>query len=80
MLIASAPPSATALCQPRPHGAAGSANGQASSALPASAPTIVSTTCARPRPNTSVRMLRSFGRLNSRPITNIRNTTPNSAR
>jgi hypothetical protein len=33
-----------------------------------------------PSPNTSVRMLRSLGRLNSSPITNIRNTTPNSAR
>ena len=30
--------------------------------------------------NTSLRMLLSLGRLNSSPMTNIRNTTPNSAR
>jgi hypothetical protein len=41
---------------------------------------MVSSTCDSPSPNTSVRMLRSLGRLNSSPMTNIRNTTPNSAR
>ena len=42
--------------------------------------TSVSNTCNRPRPNTCLRMERNLGRLNSSPITNIRNTTPNSAR
>jgi len=41
---------------------------------------IVTTTWLRPRPKTSLRMLCSFGRLNSSPITNIRKTMPNSAR
>ncbi len=47
---------------------------------PAMVPLIVSTTCDSPSPKTSVRMPRSLGRLNSSPIANIRNTTPNSAR
>ena len=41
---------------------------------------MVSTTCVKPRPNTRLRMLRNLGRLNSNPITNIKKTTPNSAR
>ena len=41
---------------------------------------MVASTCAKPSPNTILRMLRSLGRLNSSPITNIRKTTPNSAR
>ena len=42
--------------------------------------TSVNKTCSRPRPNTCLRMERSLGRLNSSPITNIKNTTPNSAK
>ena len=42
--------------------------------------TKVSTTCKTPRPKTCWRIERSLGRLNSSPITNIRKTTPNSAR
>ncbi len=44
------------------------------------APAIVNVTCDKPRPKTSERIARSFGKLNSRPMTNIRKTTPNSAR
>ena len=36
--------------------------------------------CAEPRPNTSERMAFSLFSSNSRPMENIRNTTPNSAR
>ena len=52
----------------------------ASAMLPTTAATTVLTTWLEPRPKTSRCMLFNFGRLNSRPITNIRNTTPNSAR
>jgi len=41
---------------------------------------IVRITCAAPRPNTMRRIATSFGRLNSRPIVNMRNTTPISPR
>ena len=76
-LMASAPPSAKA---------AGSESANTSeknrwitqpSAITAK---MVSSTCAPPRPNTMRRMLRRRGSENSRPIENIRNTTPNSAR
>ncbi len=68
-LIASAPPSARPAGQPWP---------KASSA--SIAPIVVIATCASPSPNTARRIDFSCGRLNSRPIENIRNTMPNSAR
>ena len=84
LLIASAPPSATAPCQPTPQrspqDAPASATVQTISPCAATAPSIVSATWLRPRPKTSLRMLLSLGRLNSSPMTNIRKTTPNSAR
>ena len=76
-LIASAPPSAKA---------AGSVSAKTSAknawiAQPAAiTAAIVSRTCAPPSPNTIRRIERSRGSENSRPIENIRNTTPNSAR
>ena len=79
-LIASAAPSATALAHDSPHWRPTSASPHVSSVLPATPATMVSATWLRPSPNTSVRIPRSLERLNSRPITNIRNTTPNSAR
>ena len=45
----------------------------------ARAPVVIAT-CASPSPNTARRIAVSFGRLNSRPSENIRNTMPNSAR
>ena len=66
--IASAPPTARPVCQP-----------PASSSASAMLAAMVIATCARPSPNTSRRITRSLGRLNSSPIENIRNTTPNSA-
>ena len=44
------------------------------------APSMVTVTWNRPRPNTWRRIALSLDRLNSSPITNIRNTTPNSPR
>jgi len=41
--------------------------------------TMVSTTCAMPSPNTMRRIAISCDSENSRPIENIRKTTPNSA-
>ena len=78
--IAIAPPSTIAPCQPNCHDVALKEKIHNISAWPSSAPTMVNSTCDKPRPNTSERMLRSLGRLNSSPMTNIRNTTPNSAR
>ena len=77
LLMAMMPPSATAICHDTLH--------QRGMIWPISSEaavvtSTVSTTCAMPRPNTCVRMARSLDRLNSSPITNIRNTTPNSAR
>ena len=80
LLIASAPPSATALCQPRPQRWPMKAMPQAMAMLPSTAASIVTATWLSPSPNTTRCMLLSLGRLNSSPITNIRNTTPNSAR
>ena len=40
---------------------------------------IETTTCAPPKPNTFLRMAYSCGKLNSKPILNIKNTMPNSA-
>ena len=77
LLMASAPDSASAVCQ---------LIGQRAGIKAASASrkpvtiSIVSTTCASPSPNTWRRMARSLGRLNSSPMTNIKKTTPNSAR
>ena len=75
LLMASAPDSASAVCQPAPPR---SAPAQASASSAALAKSTVSSTCSKPRPNTCRRMARNLGRLNSSPITNIRNTTPNS--
>ncbi len=77
LLIASAPDSASAVCQPSCQ-RGGSTRDSASA--PAVAASMVSVTCSAPSPNTCLRIARSLGRLNSRPITNIRNTTPNSPR
>jgi len=79
-LIAIAEPSTSAPCQLNCQLAPKNLNATTSMKWPARVPTIVISTCISPRPNTRVRMLRSLGRLNSSPITNIRNTTPNSAR
>ena len=78
--IATALPSTSAPPNPSSQGRDVNENSQPSSALPSSAPAIVNTTCDRPSPNTSRRIARSLCRLNSSPMTNIRNTTPNSAR
>ena len=79
--IAIAPPSTTAPCQPISQGRALRLfQTHTSRKCPSTAPAIVSATCDMPSPKTSVRMLRSLGRLNSSPMTNIRKTTPNSAR
>jgi hypothetical protein len=67
--IAAAPPSTRPACHPAP------------SAMQIATPiAIVSPTCAAPSPNTTRRIITSFGRLNSSPIENIRNTMPISAR
>ena len=68
-LIASAPPSTRPSRQPKP--ASGSAMSPAS---------VVIATWASPSPNTARRMDTSWGRLNSSPSENIRNTMPKSAR
>ena len=77
LLIASAPESASAVCQlmPQTLGANDASNSVASVAA-----SIVKATWNRPSPKTWLRIARSLARLNSRPITNIRNTTPNSPR
>ena len=77
LLMAITPPSASAVCQRMSH-QVGSSTVSASDARVVIS--TVSTTCERPRPNTSRFIARSLGRLNSRPITNMRKTTPNSAR
>ncbi len=79
-LIAIAAPSTSAPCQPICQARPSSAKPAISMALPATAPATVSPTWASPRPKTAVFSARSLGRLNSSPITNIRKTTPNSAR
>ena len=53
-------------------------NVQASSQPQTITTTVVKPTCASPRPNTVRRMDDSLGKENSRPIENIRNTTPSS--
>ena len=67
--IASAAPSASAPCQRLPAAASSAAKSA-----------VVSTTCSPPSPSTRRRICTSFGRLNSSPMVNIRNTTPNSPR
>ena len=63
-----------------PPSASAARSGSSSSQAISAVRRMVSTTCAPPKPNTVMRMVISRGRLNSRPIENIRNTTPNSAR
>ena len=77
LLIASAPDSATAVCQPMFQYAG---NSRARSNEPPIDAAMVSSTCNMPKPNTWRRMARNLGRLNSSPIANMRNTTPNSPR
>ena len=62
-LIASAAPSAIALCQPRPQWRPVAVKSEISAALPASAAAIVSTTWLRPRPKTSFLMLQQLGQV-----------------
>ena len=77
LLMAIAPESVSAVCQLMCHklGAKAAKNREAKVTN-----TMVNTTCIKPSPNTCLRMARNLGRLNSSPITNIKNTTPNSAR
>ncbi len=67
--IASTPPSARPARQSSPKNSEESMTSR-----------MVATTWAVPRPNTRRCMLCNRARLNSRPMLNIRNTTPNSAR
>ena len=67
--MARMPPSASPACHDAPN----------SVALPMASASVAAT-CAPPRPNTRRRMVFSLVRLNSRPIENIRKTTPSSAR
>ena len=54
---------------------------EAPDTMPSASPRdMVTSTCVRPRPNTTLRIAISFGRLNSSPIENIRKTMPNSAK
>ncbi len=78
--MAIAPPSTSEPCQPICQGVSVKEKIHTSRPWPAVVPIIVTATCDSPRPKTSERMLRSLGRLNSSPMTNIRKTTPNSAR
>lgn len=71
--IASAPPSARLACHDSGYQCDSSSEAGTVSSM-------VSTTCDAPSPSTSRRIERSLARLNSSPIENIRNTTPNSAR
>ena len=77
LLITKVPDSATAVCQlmsqTRP-------TKRDSSIMPMNDSSMHSTTCASPSPNTNLRIARNLGRLKSRPMANIRNTTPNSPR
>ena len=77
LLMASTPDRASVPCQDKCH-KSGQNQRKPSSTRVLS--TMVSPTCSAPSPNTWRRMVRSLGRLNSSPMTNIRNTTPNSAR
>ena len=77
LLMDNTPASAKAVCQPTSHTPP---NHCASSSVPPNPTAMVTATCSRPSPNTWARIARNFGRLNSRPMANIRNTTPNSPR
>ena len=77
LLMAITPDSASAVCQPISHTPPAQRDSTRASTV---STTMVSTTCISPRPNTCLRMARSLGRLNSSPMANIRNTTPNSPR
>lgn len=77
LLITKVPDSATAVCQLMSHTRPKKRD---SSIMPAKDSSMHSTTCANPSPNTNLRIARSLGRLNSSPMANIRNTTPNSPR
>ncbi len=77
LLMARVPPSASADCQPICQTPPASRDSASKAAVNTAADT---TTCSSPSPNTCRRMARSLGRLNSKPMVNIRNTTPNSPR
>ena len=77
LLMASTPDSATAPCQEKCQTLGMT---QRMPRMMSVLSIIVASTCSSPRPNTWRFMVRSLGRLNSSPMTNIRNTTPNSAR
>ena len=77
LLMASTPDSASAVCQPMSQ----MPPTQCDNATPPTVTTaMVASTCISPRPNTCLRMASSLGRLNSSPMANIKNTTPNSPR
>ena len=81
LLMASAPDSASAVRQDNCHSGGTQADStEDSSMAPPVASAIVITTWDRPSPKTCMRIARNLGRLNSRPITNISSTTPNSPR
>ena len=75
LLMAKAPESASAVFQSMPQS---EGDTEANATITAVAPTMVSETCNKPRPNTCLRMAWSLGKLNSNPMTNIRKTTPYS--
>ena len=75
--MAITPPRASAVYQSIFHH---TGNSQSSMSEPIVASTMVRPTCEKPSPKTSLCIARSLGRLNSSPMTNIRKTTPNSAR
>jgi hypothetical protein len=77
LLMAMMPPIASAVCHSNAHQ---SPNSQPSANDAPVVNTTVSTTCAVPSPKTKRFIARSLGKLNSSPMANIRNTTPNSAR
>jgi hypothetical protein len=78
--MANALPSAIEACQLKRQIWPNSLSAKPTARLSKKAPISVSTTCPSPRPNTSLRMRMSLGMLNSSPMTNIKNTTPNSAK
>ena len=77
LLMAKAPDKAKAVCQRicQMDGAM-----LAKNIDPTVTQTMVRMTCMEPKPKTWRRMLLSLGKLNSKPMTNIKNTTPNSAK
>ena len=77
LLMANAPDKASAVCHFICH-KAGTTLFKSKDPMVKTA--MVSTTWSTPNPNTWFFMDFNFGKLNSRPITNMRKTTPNSAR